>query len=207
MTSSDSELKKISTELKHLSLKRQQLLERKKIQCIFQELRNRAEFGQTEEAVLNQHEIDSIDDKLKQLTERKAELQKSHDNILNAKDKKREKEVSFTSSQKIVPGVPVPGSNIFYVEAPPTIPAPKVILDLENLPPCPCRTQCPECRQFIMTETFTSVSSLTWLVCFMTAMIGCVAGCCLIPFCIDRFKSTTHRCPKCRTSIQTIKKL
>lgn len=47
MTSPDSELKKISTELKHLSLKRQQLLERKKIQCIFQELRNRAEFETT----------------------------------------------------------------------------------------------------------------------------------------------------------------
>lgn len=47
MTSLDSELKNISKELKYLSLKRQQLVERKKIQCIFQELRNRAEFGQT----------------------------------------------------------------------------------------------------------------------------------------------------------------
>lgn len=37
----------ISKELDQLSLKRQQLLERKKIQCIFQELRNRAEFEQT----------------------------------------------------------------------------------------------------------------------------------------------------------------
>uniref|UniRef100_A0A3B4V8P7 LITAF domain-containing protein n=1 Tax=Seriola dumerili TaxID=41447 RepID=A0A3B4V8P7_SERDU len=83
----------------------------------------------------------------------------------------------------------------------------QMILDVENLPPCPSRTQCPECRQFIMTETFTSVSSVTWLVCVMTALIGCVAGCCLIPFCLDSFKSTTHRCPKCRTSISTIKKL
>lgn len=47
-----------------------------------------------------------------------------------------------------------------------------MILELENLPPRPCRTQCPECRQFIMTETVTSVSSVTWLVCFMTALIG-----------------------------------
>ncbi|XP_051243216.1 uncharacterized protein LOC127355929 isoform X2 [Dicentrarchus labrax] len=202
MTSSHSELKKLSTELKHLSLKRQQLLERKKIQCIFQELRNRAEFGQTEAAASSQQEIASIDEKLKQLTERKDELQKIYDNILSTKENNK---VSFDSIQKIEP--PPPGSNIFYVEAPPTIPAPTVILDLEELPHCPCRTQCPECREYVMTETYTSVNSLTWLICFMTALIGCVAGCCLLPFCLDRFKSTTHRCPKCRSSIQTIKKL
>lgn len=50
--------------------------------------------------------------------------------------------------------------------------APAVILDLEELPPCPSRTQCPECRQFITTETFSTVSSVTWLVCLMTALIG-----------------------------------
>lgn len=123
--------------------------------------------------------------------------------------------------------------------------APTVILDLEKLPPCPSRTQCPECRQFVTTETFSTVSSVTWMVCFMTALIGyesiswstseelmalpgqrplfcgstfvykapvssfrsCLAGCCFIPFCLDKFKTITHRCPKCRTSLQTIKRL
>lgn len=87
MTSSDSDIiEDILTEMKHLSLKRKQLMERRKIQSIFQEMRNRAEFGQTEEAASNLHEVDNIDDKLKQLTERKAELLIHHDNILNAKD-------------------------------------------------------------------------------------------------------------------------
>lgn len=133
--------------------------------------------------------------------------------------------------------------------------APSVILDVDKLPPHPSRTQCPECRQFVVTETFTSVSSVTWLVCIITALIGyelhpvplltseifciklqldlvlsfwvwtvpsrlvvifvssaslscrCVAGCCLIPFCSKKCKSITHRCPKCRTSIVTLKKL
>ncbi|XP_022050825.1 uncharacterized protein LOC110951870 [Acanthochromis polyacanthus] len=207
MTSSDSELNDLSTELKHASLKMQQLLERKKILCIFKELRNRAEFGQTEEAFSNQREIDSIDVSLKQLSDKKAELQTTYDNILSAKEMTSKKKVSFSSDQKIEPIVDVCGSDVFYVEAPPTFAAPTVILDLENLPPHPCRTQCPECRQFIMTETFSSVSSLTWLTCLLTAFMGCIAGCCLIPFCTDSFKSTTHRCPNCRTSIKTLKKL
>ncbi|XP_028267962.1 uncharacterized protein LOC114439948 [Parambassis ranga] len=205
MTASD-EVKRISTELKHLSLKRQQLLERKRILCIFQELRNRAEFGQTEEATSSQHEINNIEDKLKELIEKKAELQKTFDTILSAKEAAGTKKVDFTSSQKRLVGL-VPGSNIFYVDSPPCIPAPTVILDVENLPPCPTRTQCPECREFIMTETSTSTSSVTWLVCFMSVMMGCVAGCCLLPFCMNRFKSVIHRCPKCRTPIHTVKKL
>lgn len=45
------------------------------------------------------------------------------------------------------------------------------------------------------------------LFCSCFFFCSCMAGCCLIPFCLDRFKSTTHRCPKCQTSIQTIKKL
>lgn len=50
--------------------------------------------------------------------------------------------------------------------------APAVILDIGKLPTQPTRTQCPECMEFVTTETFTSVSSVTWLVCFMSAMIG-----------------------------------
>ncbi|XP_040047378.2 cell death-inducing p53-target protein 1-like [Gasterosteus aculeatus] len=203
MLPSDKELEKIVTEMNHLSLKRQQLLERKKIQCIFQEMRNRAEFRQTEVAASTLH--DSIDDQLEQLAEREAELQRSRDRILRARDTKNE---AGPASCQIVSDVPgVPGGSIFYVESPPNIPAPTVILDVEQLPHCPCRTQCPECKQYIITETFTSVSSVTWLVCFMAAMVGCVAGCCLIPFCMDSFKSTTHRCPKCRTAFKTVKKL
>uniref|UniRef100_A0A8C7W2P6 LITAF domain-containing protein n=1 Tax=Oncorhynchus mykiss TaxID=8022 RepID=A0A8C7W2P6_ONCMY len=81
--------------------------------------------------------------------------------------------------------------------------APEVILDIQKLPPCSSQTQCPQCRQFITTEIVTSFNTiLSGLFSF-----SCVAGCCLIPFCIDNFKDVTHRCPKCRSSIITIKKL
>ncbi|KAL7378164.1 hypothetical protein ABVT39_009679 [Epinephelus coioides] len=141
MTSQDSKLEMIATELKSLSIKRQELLERKKMKSIFQELKNRIEFRQTE---------------------KKQKLQESQENILNAKDEKySKKEASFTPSEITVPAEPEP--KIFYVEPPPNVPAPTVILDVEKLPPCPCRTQCPECKKFIITETSTSVSSVTWL--------------------------------------------
>ncbi|XP_029364198.1 cell death-inducing p53-target protein 1-like [Echeneis naucrates] len=202
---SDKALKMRTAELEALSVKRRQLLERKKILSIFQELRKRAEFGQTEEAASNQHELDSIDDKLKELGERAAEVQKGLDIILSGDQKKNSmKEVKFTSTEKYEPA---PEKNIFYVEAPPMTPAPKVILDMKKLPTCPCRTQCPQCQQFIVTEISTAVSSVTWMVCWMTALVGCVGGCCLIPFCMDSMKSTAHKCPKCRSTISTIKRL
>lgn len=101
-----------------------------------------------EEVASKQCEIDSIDDKLKQLTDRRAELQNSCNAILNAKDKKSIKgeseftaanrysilllpcnhlfssllEVSHSPNQTIVPDAPDSGPNIFYVEAPPTTP-------------------------------------------------------------------------------------
>ncbi|KAJ0057791.1 hypothetical protein NL108_002893, partial [Boleophthalmus pectinirostris] len=85
--------------------------------------------------------------------------------------------------------------------------APTVSLDYNNFQFKPTKTQCPGCSEFVTTQTTTIVSSVTWLSCIMTAMMGCVAGCCLIPFCVDSFKSTVHKCPKCNTLITTAKKL
>ncbi|KAJ0001239.1 hypothetical protein NQD34_006259, partial [Periophthalmus magnuspinnatus] len=85
--------------------------------------------------------------------------------------------------------------------------APTVLLDYNSFQFKPTKTQCPECSQFITTKTTTTVSSITWLACMMTAMMGCVAGCCLLPFCLNSFKKTIHKCPMCNTSISTVKKL
>ncbi|XP_036407995.1 lipopolysaccharide-induced tumor necrosis factor-alpha factor homolog isoform X1 [Megalops cyprinoides] len=99
---------------------------------------------------------------------------------------------------------PVPD---IMVAPPPPMPAPQVILDPKNLPAHPSQTQCPSCHQFITTEIITKVGTVTWLACIMSAMLGCVAGCCFIPFCISNFKDIIHQCPKCRTKIHTIPKL
>ncbi|KAM8845517.1 uncharacterized protein AB9W97_000622 isoform 2-T2 [Spinachia spinachia] len=167
MTPSDSQLEEILAEMNHLSLKRQQLVERRKIQCIFQELRSRAEFKQTEGAASRPHA--SLDDQLGQLTERRAELQRLHDHILRARDANTG---VVPAPRQIVSDVPLPVTTIFHVQSPPDFPAPTVILDVATLPDRPSRTQCPECKQFIVTETFHSVSSVTWMMCFLVATLG-----------------------------------
>ncbi|KAM9746347.1 uncharacterized protein ACNS7B_010367 isoform 1-T2 [Menidia menidia] len=203
MASSNRELKTISEDLKIISSRWQKLEERKKILCIFLELRKRAESEETEDLAAHQQEIYYIDSKLRELKEKKAELQRNYQRILKAKEQSNKKD---SDPEVAYSGFEI-GTKVFYVEPPPSFPAPSVNLDLEKLPAESSKTQCPECNQFVVTETFTSISSLTWLMCFVTAMVGCVAGCCLIPFCTDTFKSTTHRCPKCRTSIAVVKKL
>ncbi|XP_071374743.1 cell death-inducing p53-target protein 1-like isoform X2 [Centroberyx affinis] len=199
-----SELERISTEMNNISLKRDQLQERKKMLSILQEFKSHAVCGGQVEGASDQHEIDSIDDELNQLSDKQAVLQRCQEKIVNAQSHKK---VSIiTPSQKVPAKTPVCEPSVFFIEAPPSVPAPTVILDKENLPAWPSKTQCPECRQFITTEIVSSVSSVTWLVCLMTSLLGCVAGCCLIPFCMDNFKDISHTCPRCRTSIHTIKR-
>ncbi|CAJ1076041.1 cell death-inducing p53-target protein 1-like [Xyrichtys novacula] len=208
MASSDSKLKQITPELRYVSLERQELPDRKKMMGVLEELRNHCDLKKTDGATSHHSHICSVDKKLKEPTERSFEVQKSLENIINAKEKKTEQKGNYVPSNPITEPVEPPScSNIFFVEAPPTFSAPRVYLNSENLPLRPCRTQCPQCHQLVVTETVTSVSSGTWLMCFLTACIGGVAGCCLIPFCIKRFKSTTHKCPLCRSQIQVTKLL
>ncbi|XP_076027068.1 uncharacterized protein LOC143016558 [Genypterus blacodes] len=225
MTSSgDTELEKINAELDCLSFKRQQLSRRRQILCKYKEFRkNWEEIGQSEEGASNQHELDSIDEGLKQLSDREAALQKRKENLLNGVQNKKEDSSSDREEDRADLPVPEPEPEpepepqpqpqpqpqpvFFVVDSPPSFPAPYVILDLEKLSTHPCKTQCPQCQQFITTEVVSSVSSLTWLVCFTLAVMGCVVGCCLIPFCTKTFKKTSHKCPRCRTLLKNVQVL
>ncbi|XP_034150930.1 cell death-inducing p53-target protein 1 homolog isoform X2 [Esox lucius] len=183
-----------------LSLKIQQLHDRRDMLKVLQEFRNRSNLNSTVGSK-EQAEIQQIDQELQELFQKKRELQETEDKVYNHM---RTKEDYITS----MGGVSVlPDPSVVYVEAPPSIPAPEVILDIMKLPPVSSRTQCPECRQFITTEIVTSIGDAACLACVTISLFGCVAGCCLIPFCIDNFKDVTHRCPRCRSSIITIKKL
>ncbi|XP_040885359.1 uncharacterized protein LOC121175620 [Toxotes jaculatrix] len=64
-------------------------------------------------------------------------------------------------------------------------------------------TQCPSCEQVVFTETYSTMSEAMWQMCCLCSVMGCVAGCCLIPFFMDRFRNVHHKCSLCQAHIHT----
>ncbi|KAL4659067.1 hypothetical protein GN956_G2450 [Arapaima gigas] len=198
-----SRLEEVEEELRHVAVQIQQLTDRQAMLEMLEDFRNSNPLGTKDAQSEHLAEMESLRKMLRELSEKEERLQRESNQILYPKSKQE-------GIQKIIVkgGVPVlPASGNQDIVPPPPIPAPQVILDLENLPACPTQTACPLCQQYIVTETVSRVGGVTWLVCVMCALVGCVAGCCLLPFCMKSFKDTVHRCPKCRSEIHTNTKL
>ncbi|KAK2533384.1 hypothetical protein Q9233_004598 [Columba guinea] len=71
----------------------------------------------------------------------------------------------------------------------------------------PVQMRCPSCNQMIVTRLSYDSGALTWLSCGGLFLLGCVAGCCLIPFCIDALKDVDHTCPNCSALLGSYKRL
>ncbi|CAF0995253.1 unnamed protein product [Adineta ricciae] len=78
---------------------------------------------------------------------------------------------------------------------------------LQQFEHIPIECVCSSCQQHIITRTVKKNGALNWLTCGGTFMIGCVAGCCLIPFCIDGLKNTMHYCPNCGKLLAEVKRI
>ena len=65
------------------------------------------------------------------------------------------------------------------------------------LPSQPCSLVCPNCRQQIITRTVQRDGLLVWGSCAVLALLGCIFGCCLIPFCVPECKDVEHYCSNC----------
>ncbi|XP_071391807.1 cell death-inducing p53-target protein 1 homolog [Centroberyx affinis] len=83
----------------------------------------------------------------------------------------------------------------------------KPLTPVVSLALTPAVTQCPSCFEVITTETHSKVGGAMWLLCCMSSMLGCVAGCCLIPFFIDNLRDVHHQCPMCHSHIHTRERL
>ncbi|XP_030067724.1 LITAF domain-containing protein [Microcaecilia unicolor] len=84
---------------------------------------------------------------------------------------------------------------------------PAVVVVGSNFADTPAVTVCPVCHQNITTRTERSAGLLTWLLCGGLAIVGCIAGCCLIPFCVDACQDVNHYCPNCNHHIYKHKRL
>ncbi|XP_026998744.2 uncharacterized protein LOC113640468 isoform X2 [Tachysurus fulvidraco] len=189
------ELEKISLELHKMTIHRDQLIHRLHLLDMLKEFRQKA--GYTAEAEPDEgDEYGRIEQELKQISERKLELQALQEELEGGATQ-RGCNVSETHKQDPC------GNEIFTVEMPPSYPAPQVITDINKLPRHPSQIQCPHCEQYVTTETSTVVGNTSWLICLVCTFMGCIAGCCLFPFCISGFRDVQHRCPKCRSLIHT----
>ncbi|XP_056111388.1 UBA-like domain-containing protein 1 [Rhinichthys klamathensis goyatoka] len=74
-------------------------------------------------------------------------------------------------------------------------------VNLDDVTMSPARVKCPSCHKTVTTEIRYKVGSNAFLFCCLLSVVGCLAGCCLIPFCMDRFKDVAHICPSCHKDI------
>ncbi|NWR43265.1 LITAF factor, partial [Regulus satrapa] len=97
-------------------------------------------------------------------------------------------------------GQPPPASNPITVQ---TVYVQQPVLFYDR----PVQMCCPSCNQVIVTRLSYDSGALTWLSCGGLCLVGCVLGCCLIPFCIDALKDVDHTCPKCNNLLGSYKRL
>lgn len=71
----------------------------------------------------------------------------------------------------------------------------------------PILVRCPFCKATVTSETRPVSGCLTWLCCIALSAVGCVYGCCLLPFCSRRLRDVEHHCPKCKNLIALYKRL
>ncbi|KAK7168131.1 hypothetical protein R3I94_002244 [Phoxinus phoxinus] len=183
---SDEHFSSVDEELNKLSFRRQHLTDRRNVLAMLIQFKRNN--GQNEQQYSKETgELQQIDEDLKVLSDRKIQLEKVQEEGSHV--------IDTTKS-----------SGVIFIDNPPPFPAPQVILDVKQLPRHSSKTQCPFCRQYVTTEVMTKAGSLTYLVCLISMVFCCVAGCCLIPFFVDNCKDVIHKCPKCRSNINTCKK-
>ncbi|XP_020609389.1 lipopolysaccharide-induced tumor necrosis factor-alpha factor homolog [Orbicella faveolata] len=99
------------------------------------------------------------------------------------------------------PGYPATSTTTTIIQQPAT-----QILAI-NFGEVPVAMTCPNCRANIVTATTFVTGTLTWLACLGLCVIGCDAGCCLIPFCFDPLKDVIHTCPSCVTQVGVFRRM
>ncbi|XP_046330073.1 lipopolysaccharide-induced tumor necrosis factor-alpha factor homolog [Haliotis rufescens] len=78
---------------------------------------------------------------------------------------------------------------------------PSTMMYSGHMGPNAARVQCPYCHAQVVTSTTHQVGTCTWAAACIICLLGCWAGCCLIPFCVDSTKDVIHQCPNCKNQL------
>ncbi|XP_049624840.1 lITAF domain-containing protein [Suncus etruscus] len=73
--------------------------------------------------------------------------------------------------------------------------------------PVPFHTTCPFCGNYVLTTTSSTPGLLSWVLCATFFLLGCVLGCCLLPFCMREMMDVRHKCPVCGNELYRFHRL
>ncbi|CAL1269756.1 unnamed protein product [Larinioides sclopetarius] len=110
----------------------------------------------------------------------------------------------------MAPGYYPPSSQTVVVNAPTGAQAgvqAVTVLSVQQCGPYPMQVTCPHCSAHVMSETTAIPGLLTWLLAGGLVLLGCWAGCCLIPCCAPECQDIEHRCPNCKQHLGTFRRI
>ncbi|XP_051529660.1 lipopolysaccharide-induced tumor necrosis factor-alpha factor-like isoform X2 [Myxocyprinus asiaticus] len=203
------------TTLWSILFRRQQLQYRLEFLKAIQKKNNRLE-----ESLANEEgpsELERIEEELKLLEEKEKELLKKQNVSTKVTPQPTGKPpdkdlghdlLAVTDAKVKIQGLYVlpfsPSETITAPYIPPqeeTTDPPVQTIPLDDLPMTTATVKCPFCQKIVDTEVRYKIGSNTFLFCCLLSVLGCLAGCCLVPFCTNRFKDVAHECPSCRKDV------
>uniref|UniRef100_A0A671RJ63 UBA-like domain-containing protein 1 n=1 Tax=Sinocyclocheilus anshuiensis TaxID=1608454 RepID=A0A671RJ63_9TELE len=186
-----------TTDLWNILFRRQQLLNRLQFLQEIQKKNNRIEgYLANEEGPT---ELDRIEEELKLLEQKEKDLVQ------------KKKSLTTQTTDKDPIQAPIQGLYILPVSAetisPITALQEENTVSLDDVTMSPAKVKCPSCQKIVNTEIYYKLGSNAFLFCCLLSVVGCLAGCCLVPFCMNRFKDVTHRCPSCHKDICSVNRI
>ncbi|XP_074600744.1 LITAF domain-containing protein-like [Brevipalpus obovatus] len=98
--------------------------------------------------------------------------------------------------------IPHQGQPTGYPQQPQGFPQVQtLIVNVNGFGPYPQSAFCTRCRTNVVSEVVSMPGFLTYLLSATLVVLGCWAGCCLIPCCVPEVQDCEHRCPNCKTKL------
>ncbi|KAI4876494.1 hypothetical protein NFI96_010587 [Prochilodus magdalenae] len=213
------QLDQASRELWYVVTRRQQLLNRQTVLLEIQEFlksnsliedcgnQKKEEEEEEEEGPSElekiQSELQCLSEKERELVNRRSLWEKQAINIENTPESPATAELDcvILERKKDLFGVCVlPRQGLFTGTS-------EEVVAVQDLTLSAATVYCPTCQQRVTTEIHYKVGKSSFFLCFASITLGCVAGCCLLPFFVNYFKDVSHRCPSCHAEIRTVHRL
>jgi len=97
-------------------------------------------------------------------------------------------------------GFPPQTQTVYHTQGP-RAQATTIVTTVVPVGPSSTHLTCPHCHAIIDTTVASTPSIWAWISGLLIFALGCWAGCCLIPCCMDSCMNKEHTCPSCKSYI------